>query len=432
MEAAAVLTLLTLNLHGYHPMNGVPRFFEDPEGRLSAADTSPFHFTWEELSRGNQKRLDALARYVSELKPDVLALQEVGAGTPWGGRDCSVFHERGSAEHDGENSARRLERRLGGLGYQLWTACRGNLGWVTDAETFKERRMVRVRKGVREVVWDFGRNPYPNGILIEGMALLVRRPWRVEAHEEWNGRVNAEGHRSFAQIVELVHSTGRRVRLANVHAGHKVQHFEQATALRERLSIGPAVDGVVVAGDFNARPYRPAGARVEEDLEAAAVPRGELSMVPWQARVKGQYSFDLTGDPAAGRQLAHGLMRLNADAQYKPWAMITDESEAGRRVRGAVAWLTDLRREGRAPSFAEAVERASETGACPAEGTRQTRIQEVPTVDWTCRHPDRIDHVFFPPAWKVLEAWVGRPRDDHDPLPGWSDHPLVFAELLVQ
>ncbi|HTL11539.1 MAG TPA: endonuclease/exonuclease/phosphatase family protein [Bdellovibrionota bacterium] len=435
LSTAAVLTLVTMNLHGYHPMDEAPRFFEDRQGKLTPADPSPFYFHWDEVTRGNRKRLDRLARQIMRLHPQVVALQEVGAGSPSGGRDCNSYHSQPAGDADDANTAARLLRRLAPLGYRLWTACRGNTGWITDGATFKDSRMVRARPGgKREVVFDFGSNPYPRGMIVEGMALLVRSPWRVVAHEEWGGTVEAAADHGFVQIAALALENGGPdspwFLMANIHGGHKVAHFEQDVALRDHLArlrdewrshVPGIFAGVLASGDFNAHLYRPAESP-------------EPSLVPWQMSLPGQYQFDLTG-AADSTRLENLLLEMNSDPDYKPWATITDGEEARRRVVDAVAWLERLQRQGDVPVEVEAVETAAAQGRCPAGPSAPPLQSNEPLPfegGWACHQVDRIDHIFLNPRWEIRRAWVQRPEDDADPLVGLSDHPSVYAEIGIR
>src|SRR5687767_410915 len=94
--AAVPITLLTLNLHGYHPMGEahrsqatVPRTvapfgsadasFAKPTAEAGLTDSHLFYFTREELDRGHRRRLDQLAEDMRNIAADLVLLQEVGA-----------------------------------------------------------------------------------------------------------------------------------------------------------------------------------------------------------------------------------------------------------------------------------------------------------------------------------------------------------------
>ena len=178
------LSLFSLNLHGYHPMGEARRYREDRDGRIRPAGVYPSgvplsFFTTDELDRGHRRRLDRLAADLRRLAPDVICLQEVAAGAPWTPRNCDVFLHDYPDDWFEANSALRLARRLneGDRPYRPTLACRGNVGWVTGP--FTQERIVTFDGTQRRVLIDFDGNPYPEGILVEGMAVLVRQPWQV-------------------------------------------------------------------------------------------------------------------------------------------------------------------------------------------------------------------------------------------------------------
>src|SRR5262249_16575001 len=152
---------------------------------------------------------------------------------------------------------------------------------------FSHERIVVFSGTQNRIVHDFDANPYPEGMVVEGFAVLVRAPWEVADHQEWDLVVNSSGHKLFVQalMVRLGDWPGGLAPwfvLGNVHLGHKVTHFEQAVALRSALleyrDKCPRPQnciGIVVAGDYNAWRYRPRdGVR-------------DAGMVPWEVHVDG-------------------------------------------------------------------------------------------------------------------------------------------------
>ena len=81
-------------------------------------------------------RLDLLARDIKKILPDVILLQEVGAGAPNSKKDCADFNEYSGADKPWENTAWRLIYRLMQSNYSGGVVCRGNLGWVTNELSF--------------------------------------------------------------------------------------------------------------------------------------------------------------------------------------------------------------------------------------------------------------------------------------------------------
>lgn len=415
------VSFLTLNLHGYHAMDEAPRFFEDESsGALTPAISSPFYFTLDELFRGNTKRLDALAADLRARLPDVIALQEVAAGAPDTSRDCAAFTADTPGDEPHTNTALRLARRLAKEGYQAVLGCRGNVGWTTDPGTFASRRIVR-KKG--DVVFDFGESPYPDGILVEGFALLVRSPIEVLTHEVLDVPHGPKGERIKAQIAALrlprANASDEEspvIAVVNVHGGHKLAHFEQAVALRAAVSAWMtsekvATGRVVFLGDFNARLHRPNEKGVLEEAASA----------PWEIKVEGQFDYVDPEDGAASQKLADALLALNASS-YKSFATLP-EPEAKTRIDAAIAQLRSWQRsEKTTPVLHEALFTSSGRGACkpPTDG------------HGACSVDARIDHVFFGGSFEVAESYaLYTHHDDHRLAGTFTDHPGIAAVLAL-
>lgn len=65
----ALFTLISLNLHGYHPMNESLRFREARDGSMSLAPSDIYFFNPEEFMRGENARSEQLATYITQFKP---------------------------------------------------------------------------------------------------------------------------------------------------------------------------------------------------------------------------------------------------------------------------------------------------------------------------------------------------------------------------
>lgn len=415
------LTFMTLNMHGYHAMGEAPRLFEDKSGALREAASSPFYFTREELERGNGARLDALADALAERLPDVLALQEVGAGSPDGARDCATFDDASLGDAPSANTARRLAARLSSHGYGVEVACRGNVGWNTDPGTFDDRRVVTMSGDRKSVVHDFGANPYPGGILVEGFGLLYKAPLTVTDAKTLDVVINASGEHTKAQLVALEVDAATRawVLVVNVHGGHKVQHFEQAVAIRKAVSAyvdaspkRAALAGVVFLGDFNSRLHRP----------KHPVLLDEPSIVPWEIDVKGEYSYADADAAGAFAALSDRLRALNASS-YKPFATLS-EGEANARIDAAVGELRRFVGEKPEPlAFTEALDAANAASACAPPET---------PYGSACESDARIDHLFFAGGLSLVESHAIYTNANAHALAGTlSDHPAVSATLRV-
>jgi endonuclease/exonuclease/phosphatase family metal-dependent hydrolase len=412
--AGKTLTFMTLNMHGYHAMNEKPRMFEDRSGALSEAPSSPFYFSRAELDRGNAARLDALADDLRARLPDVIALQEVGAGSPDVARDCATFDNAPLTDAPSANTARRLASRLASEGYSVEVACRGNVGWNTDPNTFKDRRIVTMSGNTKSVVHEFDSNPYPGGILVEGFGLLYRAPLKAVDSQTIDVAINSHGERTEAQLVTLDYE-GKSFVVVNVHGGHKVQHFEQAVAIRKAvgdyLAKAANVAGVVFLGDFNSRLHRPKD----------PVFLDEASIVPWEVEVKGEYSYRDATATASFTALRDKMRALNASS-YKSFATLS-ESDANARIDAAIGkFRTWLESKPEPLVFTEALSLAGASSSC----------QPPKTGFGACETDARIDHLFFGSGLSLVESHaLYTNADDHALAGTLSDHPAVVSTLRL-
>ena len=418
--------ILSLNLHAYHPMGEAPRILQNRLGETQEANSDIFFFTPEELDRGSRKRLDVLTKAISELQPDVVLFQEVTAGAP-GRTTCQDFYAPSTQDELHENTTLRLKRRLDSIGsnYQAHLSCRGNVGWITNASTFRDHQVLRsTQDGRTEVVIPFGANPYPKGMLIEGLSILTRKPLEVVEHLEWNLPYNETPDRFFVQT--LVFSVGPAKTnspiyvIANIHGGHKVRHFEQAVALRKRIDshIGQAAwrnrfKAMFIAGDFNAQLYRPKGKT------------GFIESTPWEVFVDGQFDLRVQNPNFDPTLLAKRLEELNANFRYKPWATIPDLQEARRRIQAAVQAFVQWQKSSVLPSLGisqtliDAQSRAQSLGLC-----RPTKVWNI-----TCARENNIDHIFYSPQIKLRNSFIVFSNSDWKSTEGLSDHPGVQAHF---
>lgn len=265
-------------------------------------------------------------------------------------------------------------------------------------------------------------NPYPSGFLVEGMAALVLDTWIVLDRLEWRLRYNRRGDELFVQVLALAPraTLSPWVLVANLHGGHKVAHFEQAVALRRALartareaSHTGRFGGVVLAGDFNAMLYRPSRGE------------GEVSTVPWEVSADGE--FDVRTQEARAT-LEEELWALNEDPSYKPWARIADPVEARARIADAVSELrrfldevSDAGERIGSPLLEEALDRGAGRAACAPD----------PRVAGACELPRRIDLLFADPSIRVENAYIAYRDNDSVSLSGPSDHPAIYARLLL-
>jgi endonuclease/exonuclease/phosphatase family metal-dependent hydrolase len=420
------LKILSLNLHGYHPMAESPRLLQGRDLQLRPASPHLHFFRVDELDRGHAHQLRILTEDLSRLQPHVILLQEVGAGLPDSAKNCDEFHSDDGPDRLGKNSALRLRDRLNekNFGYVAALACRGNVGWQTFADTFRDERMMShgpsPGPSPPRVVFDFGENPYPTGFLVEGTAILVRSPWRILDSRAWHVPIPQTSEEFFFQTARIRHDGDPRWYLiANLHAGHKVRHFEQAVEVKaaiarlienhpDRANFG----GVIVGGDFNARLYRPSGRF------------GEVSSIPWEVIKRGEFNFGPATPDAVFEELKNQLWAVNVDAGYKPWASLGASASARSRVNRAVDNFMKLVRSplNRWVRLRELLDEANQQSACrpPAE----------PRLQGACQYPARIDFIFASPQLSVQNAFVLYTENDFQKVSGTTDHPGVWVELL--
>ena len=395
--AASEFSVLTLNLHGYHPTGEAERWSEDRSGKLQKTDSDIFFFTEQELDRGHRRRLDRLARDLNALAPSVVLLQEVAAGGPKTPKTCTEFLAQPPGDGFTLNSAVRLTRRLNSA-YNVALACRGNIGWWTDPTTFREQRILkRASRTDFAPVFDFGANPYPHGLIVEGLAVLVRKPWKILDQQIWDLALSPSEPKAIAQLVVIGKENGDWIALVNIHAGHKLRHFEQAVAARKRLAdylaqahFSGQFLGPVIGGDFNAF-------------------LSEISTLPWEASIeRGETD-----------RVKAALLALNDDPKYKPWARIENPSS---RIDQAVSeFLAFSEQSPKSPALSETLEN---TSAC-APNLLPSALQPA------CSHPGRIDFIFTDPGLKTSNAAVIYSKNNWNSLDSVSDHPGLYSEFQL-
>lgn len=413
------LNVMTLNLHGYHPMEMEERVFETREGKKSRANSFLTYFRYEEIRDGHEKQLRYLAAKLSQMpeadKPDILLLQEVGAGLPNSPKDCSEFYAKSQNDFFGKNSALRLQTHLAWVGeaYQAELACRSNIGWQTDAGTFSKERVL-TKSG--QVVFDFGTNPYPHGFIVEGTALLVRAPYRIlEQRVDWL-RIEGTNENSFIQFarVQKQGETGW-ILVANLHGSHKTRHFEFAVAARNRFEAFIAshpdranLKGVIVGGDFNAHLYRP------------SKKQSEVSTAPWEVSVPGEFDF-ANAKSADFTSLEAELWAQNINPKFKPWASIGSDATARSRIANAVARFRRIATSPRQVDLRETFDQLA-----PNDCLR------LPALNSSCSRKDRIDLIYASSSLKPLGGAIAFPQNDFFKLEGPTDHPGIYVRYDIQ
>ena len=402
-------------------MGESPRWFVDKSGNYLQAPPNIFYFTKSELSRGHRRRINHLAELIVQYRPDIIFLQEVGAGFAENSLNNDIYYKHANNDFDWMNSALRLTNRVTHLGYSCYVSCRGNIGWITGSETFQNHRIFKGEKSPEQLVYDFGANPYPNGVMIEGYAILIKSPWHRVYHQGWDLIFNAAGDKVNVQMALITNPQAKKpnspqLMLVNVHCGHKLVHFEQAVRIRKAITaflrtIADHTD-LVVAGDFNAELYRP-----------SVYPFGEISTVPWEIFCKNTFDFRTKFNPEAKMHLINELTDLNLNKNYKPWASVENCSLAQNRIKLAVQAFIDWQIE----------EEKNESTQLNLQPTiPNNRIEKTKVVENNanlgCDH-DQIDHIFVNQNFTIKGC---RFLSKSDGLNSVSDHPIIFATYEIE
>jgi len=421
------ITTLSLNLHGYHPMGEKERYLQDRAGNLTLTSSSIHYFKPLEIIRGNQNRLDQLALNMIELSPDVIFLQEVGAGSPNNrNKTCQDFYKKFSYDYAFENTSLRLEKKLDGLGkkYTSLLACRGNIGWFTGPGQFRDQRIV-TKDG--NIIFDFETNPYPDGILIEGSSMMVSNHLRVLDHIIYNDPYNYLSERFFYQMAALSDQDNNWFLAINIHAGHKMNHFEQSILIKKNILAylsehqhPGTFKGILIAGDFNARLFRP---NSKEEMQSDF---SEISTVLYEVIKQDQFDFllDNLADNQKMQYLQQELIKLN-HSSYKPWASILDKKEFDRRLYDALNKFKLLQKAYLQGAYKDylimqsTLETASEQEIChPNEN-----------LSGSCIFKNNIDFIMKTSSFAISNAYVVFSKNNWTSLDYISDHPGILSKL---
>lgn len=388
--------VLSLNLHAYHPFGQDQRYLETREtGVIKKAKPHIFYFSPEELRRGSRERDRRLIQDLKKIDADILVFQEVASGWGESNKNCQQFYSG--------NTVVALAQLAPFLG-KAHSACRGNIGWITSGGLFSKHRVLAPSAEGYRVVFDYGADPYPSGLVIEGMAVVVRSPFVVRANLEERIPTHSFEEDHFFQAVEIQDPSGAWILLLNLHLPHKLKNFEASVALRgwidsyvERHSDAAAFLGHLVVGDFNAY-------------------REESAMEAWSL------SSEMgRGSSFPAEELSRQLMESNDDMEYKPWASIWPREHALSRINSAIDALRELWERG-LPHLVGAVDWNRLENDC-ADFT-------LPGVSRSCSRNGRIDFIKHSSGFRTRRASVLYPETTFmDSLDQLSDHPAVLAEL---
>lgn len=414
------IKVITLNLHGYHPMGEKQRWFEFKNGEIKAAPSDIFYFTWEEIVRGNKKRLDRLAYDMGKLEPDIVFLQEVAAGSPTG-KGKEIFHKPPQNDQENGNIALRLRERLKDKGYEATVACRGNVGWITNQDTFKDKRIITKEGDTKTVIFDYGSNPYPEAILIEGFGILYKKPFKLIEGGLWHIEYNKDGHKCACQYA-LLERAGKIILAVNIHSGHKIDHFEQAVAIRKHISDftyehdeKEKIQGIIIAGDANARLYRPNKKEPEEFSEPTTG--------PWEVFIEGQFDLRIQSKDKI-QKFQEELIKFNFDKKYKNWAMIEDKKAVRKRVEDAIKRFCQWQQ------FAQEKKLPIKMTECLSYITQKNKIKPLKNAPRTAtKRKWRIDHIFVNEIFDIKNAFIIYDDSSWIELNSVSDHMGVYCEI---
>ena len=416
--AQAEISIISLNLHGFHPTGESERYYEFKSGKVTLAPSHLHYFTKQELMRGHKNRISKLSTELAPVAADLIFLQEVGAGDiDKDGTNCKDFYNL-TTRSNWKNSALQLTAGLKkqGQNYNTLLACRGNIGWFTGPINFKDRRIVTVNKSkkIAKIIFDYNEDPYPDGILVEGMALLISDRFTVIEHKKTDLTYNSFKGKLFLQLVVIEdNNNSNRYLLLNVHLGHKVEHFEQAVAIRKLITKYENlydISGVITGGDFNARLYRPKGDELSE-----------ISTIPFEISLKNSYDFsvDYENFLTITKMLKKELTLLNQNKKYKRWASIPTSKGARKRINQAVndfgAWQIKEYENGK---IVKRMVEAVSSGSC-------IKLENIPTK---CSRKSRIDH-FFISGLTPIKSAILYPKNSWTTLKGPTDHPGIYSTV---
>lgn len=385
---SAELKVLSLNLHGLHPMGEERRIKVKATGEKELSWSHLHYFTNQEIQRGLERRQKQLAVDIQKIAPDIIFLQEVGGGVIDQKKNCQEFLKT--------NTAKDLGLKLSS--YKSFEGCRGNLGWWTDNHTFSDFSIET--ENSKKTIYKAGDNPYPESLIIEGLGFLVSSKIKVLDQRNENIVINKNGESFFFQILKFtVKDQAKKWWLAvNIHGGHKIQHFEQAVATRHYITDyvknndESNFSGLLIAGDFNS-------------LSSAE----EVSTTPWSFYHRWQ----------TREILSQELMTLNG-SDYKPFATLPT-SEAKNRTQKTVEELFRW----------FAIKRSAEDGSLN-EVTSAPCSLDFKEFNPMCSWHHKIDHIYHSPGIKIKNySGLYQQNNWTDLTSTLSDHPGILATLKI-
>eukprot|EP01105_Mastigella_eilhardi_P000194 TRINITY_DN1022_c0_g1_i1.p1 TRINITY_DN1022_c0_g1~~TRINITY_DN1022_c0_g1_i1.p1 ORF type:complete len:289 (-),score=71.31 TRINITY_DN1022_c0_g1_i1:25-891(-) len=279
-------------------------------------------------------------------------------------------------------------------------------------------RIVKKTNGMgTEVVFDFDSNPYPRGIIVEGFGMLVRRPLIFASAGIWNLKFNVQGHNVCCQFAKVANASGKWFLVVNIHAGHKLEHFEQAVAIRKCMAeyVTEQHDdanyiGSVIGGDFNAHLYR-------------ANAGGEAVTVAWEVRgPEGVFDFDLGGERGKGQmRKLRKLLRDESESKRKEWASVRG-AEAAARVDAALLEFMLLQCDGACSPLVQV------TAAKKGKEWWLNLPEKYEAA--TARKCSSIDHVLVSHWWDPQGLCVLFGKANWSRTSSVSDHPIFVATVV--
>ena len=349
------------------------------------------YFSETEIRRGLSKRQASLASHLRAAHPDLIFLQEVGGAEFNLNKTCTDFYR--------SNTAQDLKFRL--PDYQLFAGCRGNIGWWTDQNTFKDFQVITEKSQTQ--VMNTNSNPYPSGMMVEGLAILASQNIKVLSHLREAIKINNENETFFFHMLKFglnQNNDGSWWLAVNIHGAHMIQNFEQAVATRRYLStyLNQQPDkanfkGFIVAGDFNAQ-----------------LPQTEISTVPWSFFHAWQTKEGISAD----------LLKLNA-SEYKPWARL-NPAVAQNRIRASVDKLFDW----------FSWPRHERDGSLNEVSLNSPCIPGPTLMNPFCQMKEKIDHIFVSDKISVKNYSALYKQNNWTDLNNTlTDHPGFMANISL-
>jgi len=297
------LKIITLNLHGYHPMYAPIRYIYKSNNFLPVSN-DVYYFTEKEIINGNNKRIEKLANDIANQNIDIYLFQEVAAGFKSDLSQQKFYNEffvddeiinSGNYSknhpifklnnHFSTNTLIRLKHHLltKKIFYNSILLCRGNIGWISGNQIkfYGEPSDIYIKKDNQFFkILDKDKPPFPDGLLIEGFGILTKSDILLVNNTTKKIPIFGTNDSFSAQLITFLikrKKINKRLVVCNVHLGHKLFNLEQQASIRiylENYLLNEMLNnnllrfnetlsecykrnyiGTIIGGDFNAISY---------------------------------------------------------------------------------------------------------------------------------------------------------------------------------